>query len=88
MPRKRDFKPPHNPAVTGANPDSATCFDGSEIQLPQGYTKGRRPGTSAFLRSIASSGNKFECRGKSLTGDLVVMRDSRCATPLGHRGLI
>jgi hypothetical protein len=22
-----------------------TCFDGSEIRLPQGYTKGRRPET-------------------------------------------
>ena len=61
------------------------CFDGSEIRLPQGYTKGRRPETSAFLRSIASCRNNFERRGKSLTGGLVVMRDSRCANPLGHR---
>lgn len=37
-----------------------TCFDGSETDLPSGYTKGRRPETSAFLRSMAGSGDNFE----------------------------
>ncbi len=64
-----------------------SSFD-SELRLPQGYTKGRRPETSAFLRSIASGSNEFECRGKSLSGDLDASRDSRRANPLGHRGLI
>jgi len=62
--------PAHNPAVTVSNPVPATCFLGSEIHLPQGYTKGRRRETSAFLRSIASSGNDFERRGRSRFGDL------------------
>ena len=66
----------------------STCFPGSEIRLPQGYTKGRRPETSAFSRSIASCGNNFARRGKSLSYDLAVTRDSRRANPLGHRGLI
>ncbi|MAD80303.1 MAG: hypothetical protein CMJ50_05580 [Planctomycetaceae bacterium] len=78
----------HYPTVADPNPDPTTCFHDSEIRLPQGYTKGRRPETSALLRSIASCGNKLARCGKSLTGDLVVVRDSRCANPLGHRGLI
>lgn len=75
----------HNPAVTGSNSSRSTCFDGSEILLPQGYTKGRRPETSAFLPSIASSRNEFECRGESRIEELGVARDSRRATRLEHR---
>jgi hypothetical protein len=67
----------HNPAVVGPNSKQATCFDGSEIRLPSGYTKGRRPETSAFLRSIASSGNDFGRRGRSLFGDLGQSRATR-----------
>lgn len=57
------FGASHNPAVTGPNSKQATCFDGSEIRLPSVYKEGWRPKTSAFLRSIASSGNDFE-RGR------------------------
>ncbi|HUG66161.1 MAG TPA: hypothetical protein VMM76_00315, partial [Pirellulaceae bacterium] len=39
-------------------------------------TKGRRPDTPAFSRSIASSGNEFECRGESRMGHLDIERDS------------
>ena len=50
----------HNPPVAGSHPARSTCFDGSETRVPSGYTKGRRPRTSAFSRYIASSGNHFE----------------------------
>ena len=46
----------YNYEVAGPNPVPATCFEGSEIRLPSGYTKGRHLRMSAFLRSIASSG--------------------------------
>ena len=56
---------------------SATCFPGSEIRLPQSYTKGRRPETSAFSRSIASFGNQLRRVGESLSRSLGRSRDSR-----------
>jgi hypothetical protein len=58
-----------------------TCFDGSELRLPQDYAKGRRPETSAFLRSIAISGKGLRRGGKSLMRGHGATRDSG-RTPL------
>ncbi len=44
----------HNLEVTGSNPVPAILGGGSEISLPSGYTKGRRPWASAFLCSLAT----------------------------------
>ena len=77
----------HNPRVADPNPFPATCFLGSEIRLPQGYTKGRRPETLAFLRSIASSGNDLRRGGESLCGEFGLARESRRPDWLGDRGL-
>ena len=57
---------PMYPRPLEASAKHTTCFPGSELRLPQGYTKGRRPETPAFLRFIASSGNVLRHGGKSL----------------------
>ena len=62
--------------IGSSNPVPATCFDGSETGLPQGYSKGRRRETLAFSRSVASCGNGFERRELSLSSDLNVARDA------------
>jgi hypothetical protein len=71
----------HNPAAPVQIPTPQVVLTVAKL------TYGRVCETPAFLRSIARSGNEFECRGKSLCGDLFVIRDSRRASPLGHRGL-
>ena len=77
--------PVHNPAVTGSHPVPATCFDGSEIWLPSGYTKGQRRETLAFSRSIASYGNGLRPR-RSLEVPLsAVARDAAPAPALPGR---
>ncbi len=68
--------------------EHTTCFCGSEILLPPGYTKGRCPRASAFSRSIASSGNDLRqwvgARGLSVAGK----RDTHMATGVGGFGAI
>jgi hypothetical protein len=75
----------HNPAVTGFNPLHSTCFDGSETRVPSGYTKGRRLRTSAFSRSIASSGNDFRHHRPSLPLALDPPRDARWSDSVSPR---
>jgi len=67
-----------------SNPVPATCFSSCETGRPRSYTKGRRPETSAFSRSIASSGNDLRRGGGSLSLDLPPARDSRCAIRRRH----
>ncbi|TWT47191.1 hypothetical protein Pla111_08030 [Botrimarina hoheduenensis] len=71
---------PNNFEVVGSNPAPATCFRGSELRSPPGYTKGRCPQASAFSRSIAFSGNNLRRRIKSLGVAPAGMRDTRVAT--------
>ncbi len=52
----------HNRWVGNPHSEPVTCFDGSEIRLPLGYTEGRRREALAFSRSIAISGKDFEGR--------------------------
>lgn len=75
----------HNLAVTVSNPAPTTCFGGSETGLPSGKEKGRRPETSAFLRSIASCGSSLRCGRASLLRGLGPTRDSRLPDQVAHR---
>ena len=65
----------HNLEVVGSNPAPATCFDGSETDLPSGYTKGRHLRMAAFSRSIARSRKHFEHRVASQSLRLGGTRD-------------
>jgi len=83
----------HNLRGARSHPDHSTCFDGSEIRVPSGYTKGRHLRMTAFSRSIASSGNHFKHRlvSRSLrlapSRDVPVARPRRCSRPISPETL-
>ena len=82
----------HNLEVAGSNPVPATCFDGSEIGLPSGYTKGRCRKTPAFLRYRPSYRNELRrrtsSRAVSISRSLPAARLPLVPSPAGRRPVL
>jgi hypothetical protein len=79
---------PYNLEVAGPNPAPATCFSGSEILLPLGYTKTNAVRASAFLRSIGNRGNGLRRRPGSHRLSTTGERDIHVATGAGVFGAV